>query len=294
MITCFNPLSHRPDPKKAQFEPVRSKTGGRRSSALRRRSDRLFQSTRRGSSTLAYGVYSVESLAAYEAYRKGLSEDPLGREKLTISPSARKFLLRRGPGPSSGSPPVPMRSWSSHDRRHIRSRTRRVAAADEYLDIAASMRAMLEEVDGFISVGSASKASRRPGKLLSLSFFATRSRSPLGGHCFRPTAGPRPKAGASGGKAGRVFPATGGAGCPRAARTTGLHDRADGPCRQPSGATPSTADRRGSGFGHGARGKGWINAAACGQRIPSAGPGSFLRQFRRWQSREFAATRYIS
>jgi len=41
---------------------------------------------------------------------------------------------------------------------------------DEYLDIAASMRAMLEEVDGFISVERFESLST-PGKLLSLSFF---------------------------------------------------------------------------------------------------------------------------
>ena len=41
---------------------------------------------------------------------------------------------------------------------------------EEYLDIAASMRAMLEEVDGFISVERFESLST-PGKLLSLSFF---------------------------------------------------------------------------------------------------------------------------
>ncbi|MGB3556365.1 MAG: NIPSNAP family protein [Jannaschia sp.] len=33
-----------------------------------------------GSATLAYGIYEIESLAAYEAYRTRLAEDPLGRE----------------------------------------------------------------------------------------------------------------------------------------------------------------------------------------------------------------------
>lgn len=41
---------------------------------------------------------------------------------------------------------------------------------DEYLDIAAAMRAMLEEVDGFISV-ERFESLTTPGKLLSLSFF---------------------------------------------------------------------------------------------------------------------------
>lgn len=41
---------------------------------------------------------------------------------------------------------------------------------DEYLEIAAAMRAMLEEVDGFISV-ERFESLTTPGKLLSLSFF---------------------------------------------------------------------------------------------------------------------------
>jgi heme-degrading monooxygenase HmoA len=40
----------------------------------------------------------------------------------------------------------------------------------EYLEIAASMRAMLDEVDGFISV-ERFESLTTPGKLLSLSFF---------------------------------------------------------------------------------------------------------------------------
>ena len=33
-----------------------------------------------GSATTAYGVYGIESLAAYEAYRARLRDDPIGRE----------------------------------------------------------------------------------------------------------------------------------------------------------------------------------------------------------------------
>lgn len=46
-----------------------------------------------GSSTLAYGIYNIESLAAYEAYRARLSDDPLGRENYAFAQSER-FLLR--------------------------------------------------------------------------------------------------------------------------------------------------------------------------------------------------------
>ncbi|WP_171182312.1 NIPSNAP family protein [Ruegeria sp. HKCCD8929] len=46
-----------------------------------------------GSSTLAYGIYNVESLADYEAYRSRLSMDPLGRENYKFA-QKEKFLLR--------------------------------------------------------------------------------------------------------------------------------------------------------------------------------------------------------
>lgn len=46
-----------------------------------------------GSATLAYGAYSIESLAAYEAYRARLAADPLGRENYAFA-QREKFLLR--------------------------------------------------------------------------------------------------------------------------------------------------------------------------------------------------------
>tara|TARA_Y100000588_G_C14021172_1_gene824359 strand:+ start:381 stop:764 length:384 start_codon:yes stop_codon:yes gene_type:complete len=46
-----------------------------------------------GSSTLAYGIYNIESLAAYEAYRARLSADPLGRRNYEFA-QEHKFLLR--------------------------------------------------------------------------------------------------------------------------------------------------------------------------------------------------------
>jgi len=46
-----------------------------------------------GSATTAYGVYTIESLAAYEAYRARLREDPLGRENYSYS-QREKFILR--------------------------------------------------------------------------------------------------------------------------------------------------------------------------------------------------------
>jgi hypothetical protein len=46
-----------------------------------------------GSATTAYGIYNVESLAAYEAYRARLREDPVGRENFAFA-RAERFILR--------------------------------------------------------------------------------------------------------------------------------------------------------------------------------------------------------
>ena len=46
-----------------------------------------------GSATTAYGGYTLESLAAYEAYRARLREDPLGRENYAFS--EREQFIRR-------------------------------------------------------------------------------------------------------------------------------------------------------------------------------------------------------
>lgn len=46
-----------------------------------------------GSATTAYGVYTIESLAAYERYRARLRDDPLGRENYTFS--QREQFIRR-------------------------------------------------------------------------------------------------------------------------------------------------------------------------------------------------------
>ncbi|SEN68151.1 NIPSNAP protein [Sphingomonas gellani] len=42
-----------------------------------------------GSLTTAYGVYTVDNLAAYEAYRARLRDDPLGRENYAFSQRER-------------------------------------------------------------------------------------------------------------------------------------------------------------------------------------------------------------
>jgi hypothetical protein len=46
-----------------------------------------------GSATTAYGVYSIENLAAYEAYRARLAADPVGQENYDFA-RREKFILR--------------------------------------------------------------------------------------------------------------------------------------------------------------------------------------------------------
>ena len=46
-----------------------------------------------GSATTAYGVYNIDSLAAYEAYRQRLAESPEGRANYEFAAKER-FILR--------------------------------------------------------------------------------------------------------------------------------------------------------------------------------------------------------
>lgn len=46
-----------------------------------------------GSATTAYGVYSIDSLAEYEAYRARLAADPLGRENYRFA-REKRFILK--------------------------------------------------------------------------------------------------------------------------------------------------------------------------------------------------------
>jgi hypothetical protein len=58
-----------------------------------------------GSATTAYGIYHVADLAAYEAYRARLRDDPLGRENYEFARRERfimkedRIFLRRISGP---------------------------------------------------------------------------------------------------------------------------------------------------------------------------------------------------
>jgi hypothetical protein len=90
VITCF--IRYHIDPtKKAAFEHY-ARTWGQ---AIPRCGAELigYFAPHEGSTTLAYGVYSIENLAAYEAYRARLAADPLGQENYAFA-MREKFILR--------------------------------------------------------------------------------------------------------------------------------------------------------------------------------------------------------
>ena len=90
MLTCI--IRYEIDPtKKAQFETYARNWG----QAIPRCGADLigYYSPHEGSSTLAYGIYNIENLAQYEAYRARLAADPLGQENYAFAQSER-FLLR--------------------------------------------------------------------------------------------------------------------------------------------------------------------------------------------------------
>ena len=90
MLTCI--IRYHIDPtKKAHFETYARNWG----QAIPRCGADLigYYAPHEGSSTLAYGIYNIESLAAYEAYRARLSKDPLGQENYRFA-QEEKFLLR--------------------------------------------------------------------------------------------------------------------------------------------------------------------------------------------------------
>jgi hypothetical protein len=90
MITCF--IRYEIDPfKKAQFQDYARNWG----QAIPRCGAALigYYAPHEGSATTAYGVYNIESLAAYEAYRARLAADPLGRKNYEFA-QREKFILR--------------------------------------------------------------------------------------------------------------------------------------------------------------------------------------------------------
>lgn len=90
MLTCI--IRYHIDPsKKYQFNQYARNWG----QAIPRCGANLigYYSPHEGSSTLAYGIYEIANLAAYEQYRTRLANDPIGRENYEFA-QQEKFLLR--------------------------------------------------------------------------------------------------------------------------------------------------------------------------------------------------------
>lgn len=90
MITCF--IRYQIDPyKRAAFEQYARVWN----EAIPRCGADLigYFAPHEGSATLAYGVYNIENLAAYEAYRARLAADAHGRENYAFAQRER-FILR--------------------------------------------------------------------------------------------------------------------------------------------------------------------------------------------------------
>lgn len=90
MLTCI--IRYHIDPtKKAEFIRYAQSWG----QAIPRCGADLigYYAPHEGSSTLAYGIYNIASLADHEAYRARLAADPLGRENYDFA-QTEKFILR--------------------------------------------------------------------------------------------------------------------------------------------------------------------------------------------------------
>ena len=90
MITCF--IRYEIDPfKKDAFAQYAQNWG----QAIPRCGADLigYFGPHEGSATTAYGVYNIESLAAYEAYRICLAADPVGKQNYEFA-KQEQFILK--------------------------------------------------------------------------------------------------------------------------------------------------------------------------------------------------------
>jgi len=90
MLTCI--IRYQIDPTKKHFFEDYARNWGQ---AIPRCGADLigYYAPHEGSSTLAYGIYNIPSLADYEAYRARLAEDTLGQENYAMA-QREGFLLR--------------------------------------------------------------------------------------------------------------------------------------------------------------------------------------------------------
>ncbi len=89
MITCF--IRYEIDPfKTAEFEHYARNWG----EAIPRCGAELigYFAPHEGSATTAYGIYNIDSLAAYEAYRARLRADPAGAANFAMA-QEKRFIL---------------------------------------------------------------------------------------------------------------------------------------------------------------------------------------------------------
>lgn len=89
-MTCV--IRYQIDPnKKALFEQYARNWG----QAIPRCGANLvgYYAPHEGSTSLAYGIYNIDSLAEYERYRERLSRDDVGKENFAFA-QREKFLLR--------------------------------------------------------------------------------------------------------------------------------------------------------------------------------------------------------
>lgn len=90
MLTCF--IRYQIDPyEREKFEQYARNWG----EAIPRCGADLvgYYAPHEGSATTAYGIYNIDSLAAYEQYRQRLRADPLGRENFEFARRER-FILK--------------------------------------------------------------------------------------------------------------------------------------------------------------------------------------------------------
>ena len=90
MITCF--IRYEIDPFKVDAFEHYAKTWGQVIPSAG--ADLIgYYAPHEGSATVAYGVYNIANLAAYEAYRTRLRESPAGRDNYAFAKRER-FIMR--------------------------------------------------------------------------------------------------------------------------------------------------------------------------------------------------------
>ncbi len=90
MLTCF--IRYEIDPFKREEYAQYARVWGE---AIPRCGADLigYYAPHEGSATIAYGIYNIESLAAYEAYRARLAASPEGRDNYEFARRER-FILK--------------------------------------------------------------------------------------------------------------------------------------------------------------------------------------------------------